>query len=438
MLGSVEAGTVLSVRVCEDIPGTACAGGGTASTPVPRARGSVSLAVTIPQAKLWIPGTRAARANLYWAHCTLASADGSTLSTRSIRFGVKKIELVGSRIMFNGERLYLRGFGDDAAYATTAAPPTDQAFYYRQLRDMRSLGFNFIRLHTHSMPSEFFDVADELGFLCDPEFAITHESPSLKLGWLENSAVREVFNASFTSVVQRHAHRPSIFAWVLSNEMYFSNETAKYWYDSGDNSQLFVQLYRWAKSFDPERPCYYADGVTATGLGTTVPQILGPELTVETLACRNGANSSSAGCFTDVLVTQAGWGHAKYPPSWFNPLWQPAGPPGSRGPPFFWYSPDDGSHLPADLPVPSIVHEAYDGRTFPRLETNRDSFTGSIVKGGELYCNQSIRRLDELNLLHENHLWAQASEELYTQWLKLYIEGYHLDPSTSGYQWWVA
>ena len=199
-----------------------------------------------------------------------------------------------------------------------------------------------------------------------------------------------------------------------------------------------MQLYRWAKSFDPERPCYYSDGVTATGLGTTVPQILGPELTVETLACRNGANSSSAGCFADVLVTQAGWGHAKYPPSWFNPLWQPAGPPGSRGPPFFWYSPDDGSHLPADLPVPSIVHEAYDGRTFPRLETNRDSFTGSIVKGGELYCDQSIRRLDELNLLHENHLWAQASEELYTQWAKVYIEGYHLDPSTSGYQWWVG
>ena len=227
VLGSVDAGTVLSVLVCEDVPGTACAGGGTASTPVPRARGSVSLAVTIPQAKLWIPGTRAARANLYWAHCTLASADGSTLSTRSIRFGVKKIELVGSRIMFNGERLYLRGYGDDAAFATTAAPPTNKAFYYRQLSDMRSLGYNFIRLHTHSMPSEFFDAADELGFLCDPEFAITHESPSLKLGWLGNSAVREVFNASFTSVVQRHAHRPSIFAWVLSNEMYFSNETAK-------------------------------------------------------------------------------------------------------------------------------------------------------------------------------------------------------------------
>ena len=45
---------------------------------------------------------------------------------------------------------------------------------------MKALGFNFVRLHTHSMPTEFFDVADELGMLCNPEFAISHESPSLK------------------------------------------------------------------------------------------------------------------------------------------------------------------------------------------------------------------------------------------------------------------
>ena len=52
--------------------------------------------------------------------------------------------------------------------------------------------------------------------------------------------------------------------------MYFSNKVHKYWYDSSDNSRLFVQLYRYAKAFDPERPVYYADGVTATGLGTSV------------------------------------------------------------------------------------------------------------------------------------------------------------------------
>ena len=147
------------------------------------------------------------------------------LSHRAIRYGVKQLELVGNTIRFNGERLYLRGYGDDGAYASTAAPPTDKGFYYRQLNDMKALGFNFIRLHTHSMPAEFFDVADELGMLCHPEFAITHEAPSLKKGWLNNNLVRKVFNASFTSIVERHAYRPSIFAWVLSNEMYPYHQT---------------------------------------------------------------------------------------------------------------------------------------------------------------------------------------------------------------------
>ena len=434
---------VLHVRVCEDVPssvadGGACAGGGSASAAASKVGERIALAVTIPRVKLWVPGTRAARASLYYANFTLVGADGAVLAQRSIRYGVRQMELVGNRIVFNGERLFLRGYGDDAAYASTAAPPTDKGFYYRQLSDMKALGFNHIRLHTHSMPAEFFDVADELGMLCNPEFAITHEGGPTQTAWLNSSLTRQVLNRSFTSIVQRHAYRPSIFSWVLSNEMYFSNAEHKYWYDSGDNSKLFVELYRYAKAFDPERPCYYADGVTQTGLGTTVEEILGPELSVANLACRDGANASNAGCFADILVTQAGWGHTQYAPSWFSPLWRPAGPPGSHGPPFWWYSPDDGSLLPPGLPVPSIIHEAYDGRTFPRLESNRDSFDGALVRGGELYCNQSITRLKELNLLHENHLWSQASEELYTQWMKVYIEGYHLDATTSGYEWWVG
>ena len=49
----------------------------------------------------------------------------------------------------------------------------EKDFYLSQLRSMRNLGYNFIRFHTHSMPTELLDAADELGFLCDPEFAMS-------------------------------------------------------------------------------------------------------------------------------------------------------------------------------------------------------------------------------------------------------------------------
>jgi hypothetical protein len=74
------------------------------------------------------------------------------------------------------------GYGDDGQYGTTAAPPMDKDFYLRQLTSMKDLGYNFIRFHTHSMPTELFEAADELGFLCDPEFAMncasTHSAVS--------------------------------------------------------------------------------------------------------------------------------------------------------------------------------------------------------------------------------------------------------------------
>ena len=105
----------LRVLVCEDVPsggGPACVGGGAASTLAAVTTGMrVSLDVTIPNAKLWLPGTRKARANLYTANFTLvSSSDGSVIASRSIRYGIKRVELVGKTILFNGERLYLRGY----------------------------------------------------------------------------------------------------------------------------------------------------------------------------------------------------------------------------------------------------------------------------------------------------------------------------------------
>ena len=38
--------------------------------------------------------------------------------------------------------------------------------------------YNYIRLHTHFMPDEFFDAADELGVLCNPEFAMNYKYPT--------------------------------------------------------------------------------------------------------------------------------------------------------------------------------------------------------------------------------------------------------------------
>lgn len=109
--GLDSSGGVLRVRVCEDSAGP-CSGTMEASAVVVQLGQRQSLTVAIPSAKLWAPSSNA-NCSLYVASVTLSTSDGRLLDSRSIRFGVKQMTMVGDRILLNGERLWLRGYGDD-------------------------------------------------------------------------------------------------------------------------------------------------------------------------------------------------------------------------------------------------------------------------------------------------------------------------------------
>ena len=49
------------------------------------------------------------------------------------------------------------------------------------------------------------------------------------------------------SIVHRRQHHPSVFGYTLSNEISWG----------GPGDAQFVELYRFAKQHDPERPCWY-------------------------------------------------------------------------------------------------------------------------------------------------------------------------------------
>jgi hypothetical protein len=80
-----------------------------------------------------------------------------------------------------------------------------------------------------------------------------------------------------------------------------------------------------------------------------------------------------------------------------------------------------------------LLHEAFDARTFPRLESNLQSFEGGMLKAGA-GLNGSIDKMRALGLLAENADWALASEKRYNLHMKTYLESYRLDPAVSGYE----
>ena len=141
LLGVLKASDRVALSVCEST-GDGCVSAAPAAA---KSSGRMTLSVMIPAAKLWVPGTRQAQASLYLANLTLSGGDGRPIATTLTRFGVRSLSTDGPRILFNGEPLFLRGFGDDGQYGFSGAPPMDKGFYTAQLEEVRRLGFNYIR-----------------------------------------------------------------------------------------------------------------------------------------------------------------------------------------------------------------------------------------------------------------------------------------------------
>ncbi len=98
---------------------------------------------------------------------TLELFCGEAKLTRS--FGVRRLTTEGSQIRLNGIPCYLRGICEHCYYPETVHPNHDVSFYRNVIHKLKSLGFNFIRFHTHIPTEEYMQAADELGILMEVE-----------------------------------------------------------------------------------------------------------------------------------------------------------------------------------------------------------------------------------------------------------------------------
>ncbi len=131
---------------------------------------SVDLPVDIPNARLWTPDTP----HLYTVRVKLLQGK-RVLDELSVRFGMREITADGRKLFLNGKPLFLAGYGDDTTYPLTGMMPWDkETSISRHLRLMRSLGFNFVRHHSCTPHDEYFEAADEVGMLVQPEAGMAY------------------------------------------------------------------------------------------------------------------------------------------------------------------------------------------------------------------------------------------------------------------------
>ena len=111
----------------------------------------------------------------------------------AVTFGIRRLEVRGSKLYLNGKPTYLRGVTEHCYYPETVHLPRSIEFYRSVAKKRKKLGFNFVRFHTFVPPVEYLQAADELGML------VEIESPNFVPEWEYESIIR--FARTHASVV---------------------------------------------------------------------------------------------------------------------------------------------------------------------------------------------------------------------------------------------
>ncbi len=143
-----------------------------------------------------------------------------------LRAGFRTIERVGHQLVLNGEPIRLRGFNrhEDSPRAGMT-PDLQQA--ERDLRHMKQMGANFVRLcHYPHHPAEL-DLCDEIGLLVMGEIPLywwkgdaTNEvrADEVRDGNQPASVTLDAARRQLSELIARDRHHPSIIFWSVSNE----------------------------------------------------------------------------------------------------------------------------------------------------------------------------------------------------------------------------
>src|SRR5580698_4522202 len=162
-------------------------------------------AFSIASPALWSP----AHPHLYTCAVTLNTESGES-STKE-RFGIRHAQFVNhGPFNLNGERLVIRGTQrhmDHAHYAD--AQPDD--LIREELKLVKAMGANFIRLVHYQQPRLVLDLCDELGLL------VWEEAPWCRSG-IGDEKWKQQTRTMLARMIDQHFNHPCIIMWGLGNE----------------------------------------------------------------------------------------------------------------------------------------------------------------------------------------------------------------------------
>lgn len=152
--------------------------------------------------------------NFYRMHVSLSAKPGSTDQVVST-FGMRNFSTEGTNFMINGRPTILRGSLECAAFPETGYPPTDVAYWMKELNTCKSYGLNHLRFHSWCPPEAAFLAADSLGFYLQIECSSwANQGATVGDGTPLDKYIYDESNA----IVKAYGNHPSFCMLAYGNE----------------------------------------------------------------------------------------------------------------------------------------------------------------------------------------------------------------------------
>jgi beta-galactosidase len=194
--------------------------------------------MAIPHPELWSPDSP----SLYGVEVVSHGPDGESRAWE--RVGLRTFEFVDhGPFKLNGTRLFLQGTHRHEDGIGVAAAETD-ASMENEMRLMKSMGVNFIRLAHYQQSRRILELCDELGII------VWEEIPWCR-GGLGGQRYQEQAQEMLRAMIDQHRNHPAVILWGLGNENDWPGDFSTF--DKNRIRAFMTELNTLAHSLDPSR-----------------------------------------------------------------------------------------------------------------------------------------------------------------------------------------
>jgi beta-galactosidase len=187
---------------------------------------------------LWSPE----QPNLYSCSVTIETASGSQTVTG--KFGFRNFEFTEKGpFKLNGNRLLLRGTHRHEDHAGVAAAMTEPMIR-QEMKMMKEMGVNFIRLGHYQQSRIVLNLCDSLGIF------VWEEIPWCR-GGLGGTKYKQQAKNMLTDMIDQHRNHPAVIIWGLGNENDWPNDFPEF--DKEKIRAFMTELNDLSHQLDPSR-----------------------------------------------------------------------------------------------------------------------------------------------------------------------------------------